>query len=68
MQCKVCKSQNLQRFAGELTASSLDIESVKVEPVYVCQPVLVCTDCGFAELVVPPQELQKLKKFSAAGS
>ena len=67
--CRVCESENLSRFAGELTASSLSIENVKAEPVYVCQEVLVCVDCGFAELIIPPQELEKFKRISrVAGS
>jgi len=66
MQCKACRSENLQTFAGELTASSLSIGNLKSAPVYVCQQVVVCVDCGFAELVVPPQELAELKKMSAS--
>jgi hypothetical protein len=66
MQCKACRSENLQKFAGELTASSLSINNLESTPVYVCQQVVVCLDCGVAELVVPPQELQLLKKMSAS--
>jgi len=66
MQCKACRSENLHTFAGELTASSLSVENVDLAPVYVCQQVVVCVDCGFAELVVPPQELAKLKKMSVS--
>jgi hypothetical protein len=64
VRCRVCESENLSRFAGELTASSLSIENVKAEPVYLCQEVLVCVDCGFAELIIPPQELEKFKRIS----
>jgi hypothetical protein len=64
--CRNCKSNRLHRFAGELTASSLKIENVSAEPVYVCQEVLVCVDCGFTELLIPPQELDRLRKISAA--
>lgn len=66
MNCRACKSENVRRFAGELTASSLKIENVKSEPIYVCQDVLICVDCGFTELVIPPQELKKLKRNAAA--
>jgi hypothetical protein len=27
---------------------------------------LVCVDCGFAELVIPPRELERIKKISGA--
>ena len=67
MACKLCKSENLQRMEGELTASLSGLKGVKVPPIYVvCQGVLVCLDCGFAELVIPTRELQSLKKTIAA--
>jgi hypothetical protein len=65
MPCKACKSENLQELDGELTASPPDPRGVKFAPVYVCQKVLVCLDCGFAELLVPKNELQSLKKAKA---
>ena len=65
MPCKVCKSENLQRLDGELTASLPDPEGVSIPPVYVCQSVLVCLDCGFAELIVPTTELHSLRKARA---
>jgi len=66
MPCKACKSENLQKFDGELTASLPNLKGVSVPPVYVCQSVLVCLDCGFAELVVPTSELQSFKRGKAA--
>jgi hypothetical protein len=66
MKCRVCNSENVHRFAGELTASSPRIENVRTEPVYVCQDVLVCVDCGFAELIIPAKELGKLRRTIAA--
>lgn len=65
MTCKACKSENLQTFEGELTASLPDPKGVNVPPVYVCQSVLICLDCGFAELIVPRGELQSLKSGKA---
>ena len=66
MACKICKSENLQKVDGELTASLPDLKGLKVPPVYVCQSVLVCLDCGFAELVIPARELQSFKKGRVA--
>lgn len=69
MPCKACKSENLQRLDGELTVSPPDPKALKVAPVYVCRSVLVCLDCGFTELIIPPDELRLLKKGkSAVGS
>ena len=66
MICKACGSGDLHKFTGELTASSPEVENVHLKPVYVCQPVVICMDCGFTETVVPSQELSQLKKMRAS--
>ena len=68
MACKVCKSENTQKFEGELTASLSDVRGLKAPPTYICQSVLVCLDCGFAELVIPTSELRALKDAKAAST
>ena len=66
MACKVCKSENTQKFEGEVTASLPDLKSLQVPSIYVCQSVLVCLDCGFAEFVIPASELQAFNKGKVA--
>lgn len=66
MVCKVCNSENLQKLEGELTASLPSLQGLEVPPIYVCQNVLVCMECGFTELVIPTAELLSLKKAKAA--
>jgi hypothetical protein len=66
MLCKACESENLQKLDGELTASFPDLERANVPPVYVCNNVLVCFDCGFVELYIPPQQLNMLRMKGAA--
>jgi hypothetical protein len=68
MACKICASANLQRLKGELSASFPDLQRATLPPIYVCQEVRVCLDCGFAELVIPAPELERLKKGTAATS
>jgi len=69
MFCKACKSDNLQKLDGELTVSQSDPKRLNTPPVYVCQSVLTCLDCGFTELVIPADELRLLQKAkSAVGS
>jgi len=69
MPCKACTSENLQTLEGELTVSQPDLKGLTVPPVYVCRSVLICLDCGFAELVIPTEELRLLNKGkSAVGS
>jgi len=62
MPCKICASANLQHLTGELTASLPSMKNLNVSPIYLSQEILVCLDCGFAELLVPPAELQQLKR------
>jgi hypothetical protein len=66
MACRVCTSQNVQETEGELTASFPGIADAPVAPVYVCQRVLVCLDCGFAELIIPTMQLDQFRKRKAA--
>jgi hypothetical protein len=66
MACKACNSENLQRLDGEFTASLPTLKDLKVPPLYVCQRVLVCLDCGFTELVIPTSELRSLKNAKAS--
>lgn len=66
MACKLCGSICQQEFSGELSASFPDIKDVSLRPVYVCKDVLICLDCGFAELMIPSPELGKLREGSVA--
>jgi hypothetical protein len=52
----------LQKLDAEFTASFSSLKDVKVDPIYVCQEVRVCLDCGFAELRVPHAKLEVLRK------
>ena len=45
------------KFNGELGITLSDLKKIRVQPVYVCSSLLVCMDCGFAELKVPVTEL-----------
>ena len=61
MACRACKSENVQRLDGELTASLPNLEGLKVAPLYVSQSILICLDCGFTELLIPVAKLQPFK-------
>jgi hypothetical protein len=67
MACRSCGSENLVTLRSELTASLTTLEGAKQAPVYVCQTLLACTTCGFAELQIPLAKLQELRR-STAGS
>lgn len=66
MACKVCNSENLRKLDGELTISLPNLKALTAPPIYICQSLVVCLDCGFAELVIPTTELQSLKRAQAA--
>ena len=68
MPCKACKSDNLQTLDAEITVSRPDLKGLKVAPVYVCRSILVCLDCGFAELIIPVDELRLLNRDKSAFS
>lgn len=61
MACKNCLSENCQVLTGELSASPRYAKDASFPPIYVCQDVVVCLECGFAELVIPTAELQQLR-------
>jgi hypothetical protein len=65
MPCKKCGSNNRLKLKGELTAGNPTIEGIKPSPVYICQDLCVCLDCGLAEIGIPTQELEWLKKSKA---
>lgn len=62
----MCASVNLQKLSGELSASFPDLDRAKLPPLYVCKEIVICLDCGFAELVIPGPELMRLQKVAAA--
>lgn len=68
MACKKCGGVAEQKFDGELSVTFPDFKSRNVPPVYVCSSLLVCLDCGFAELMVPQTELDSLRKGTAFSS
>jgi hypothetical protein len=66
MSCRACGSENLDNMHGELTATFGSIQAINTDPVYICEEVVICLDCGRAEMQVPPKELGLLRKRKAA--
>jgi hypothetical protein len=62
MACKSCASDKQEYFSGKLSVAFLAIEKLKLAPVHVIQKILVCSDCGYTELIVPTFELEQLRK------
>jgi hypothetical protein len=60
MSCNKCASENQQSFKSEFVLNFHEVENLDRGPVYLCQDVMVCLDCGHAELTVPRKELDEL--------
>jgi hypothetical protein len=65
MACKKCTSLAQQEFPGELNVNFPGVQRLNLSPVYICQHIFVCLDCGFTELVIPGPELDRPKKGMA---
>ena len=61
MSCRKCESSNERSFKSEMTVVFRDLEHVDQAPVYICQDISVCLDCGHIELSLPPEKLEQLK-------
>jgi hypothetical protein len=62
MSCKVCSSFQQLDFPAELNFTFPGLRRTNLSAVYVCHRVLVCLDCGYAELVIPAPKLDRLKQ------
>jgi hypothetical protein len=67
MACKVCASDNQQNFPGEMNVGFPGIKRVGLSSVYISTKLLVCLDCGHAELLIPATKLERLKEGLDAG-
>jgi hypothetical protein len=62
MSCKKCASKNQRRFKSETTFAFRELENLNQTPIYTCQDVAVCLDCGHLELDLPPAKLELLRQ------
>ena len=68
MQCKSCSSENLSGFNGELAIHFRGLKNINEPAVFIFPELIVCRHCGFAEFIVPEDELRLLTKGKAAGA
>jgi hypothetical protein len=66
MACQRCGSVVQQELDTELSASFPNVEKINFSPVYFTQRIFVCLECGFARLMIPAAELERLRKGAAA--
>lgn len=68
MACKSCGSDKQNEFTAEIAIHFPGLEGLKRPIVWVFPELLVCLNCGNAELVVPEGELRVLGKGDAASA
>jgi hypothetical protein len=61
MSCEKCRASNQRSFKSELSVAFREHANVNRSPVYICQDISICLDCGHAELAVPKTQLEQLK-------
>jgi hypothetical protein len=59
--CPRCASTNRKSFPAEIVLKFPDFAQIDRPPVYLPHPMLVCLDCGFADLVIAGPDLANLK-------
>jgi hypothetical protein len=62
MSCKVCSSFQQLDCDAELNFTFPGLSRTNLTSVYICHRVLICLDCGYAELVIPESKLERLKQ------
>ena len=62
-QCKSCGSVNQRKFIGEVGIRSPGLKNIDKPTVLVFPQLIVCLDCGTAEMVVPEDELGELRRL-----
>ncbi|MGA8983931.1 MAG: hypothetical protein WA690_21805 [Candidatus Acidiferrales bacterium] len=68
MPCNSCESVNQKKFTAEMGIHFIGLENIDKPTVWVFPEVIVCFDCGNAELAVPEAELRQLEKGDAAAA
>jgi hypothetical protein len=68
MACKRCSSDNQRKFSVEMNFHFPGYEGLNKPPVLVFPTVVVCLVCGFAEFIVPEDELRTLATGTTAAS
>ena len=60
MRCKSCGSTRAMQFPTEACVHLPGMENL-TKAVYVLAPLVVCLDCGFAALQIPPEKVEEIK-------
>lgn len=62
MACNKCASTKQRNFRSEISISFGELKNINRSPIYLCQDVSVCLECGHLELTLPHAKLELLKE------
>ena len=65
--CKSCGSANVGGFGSEMAIHHAGRENLSKPHVWLFPELLVCFDCGVAQMTVPEDKLQQLAESRGAG-
>ena len=68
LSCKSCGSSNLGNFTAEIAIHFPGRRNLSKPNVFVFPELLVCFDCGVAQLAIPEADLQQLAEGREAGT
>lgn len=68
MSCKSCHTENQRNYNGEVAIHFPGLKGLDKPLVLVFPQLLVCSNCGFTEFVIPKPELRRLIEDEAAGA
>jgi hypothetical protein len=68
MICRLCRSEQLNRFTGEVAIHSAGLIDQDQPVVWVCPELWVCLNCGSAEFSIPERQLFVLSLAKANGN
>ena len=63
--CNACASFELIELSSEVCLHFPGLKGLKVEPIFICPKIVVCTECGFVQLRLSDGELKKVKEDAA---
>ena len=65
MSCRSCTSEKQKEFGSEISIHFPGLKGLDKGTVLVFPRLVVCTNCGFTEFIIPDAELHRLKEPDA---
>jgi hypothetical protein len=66
VRCTFCGSDNVGKFGAEIAIHFLGLKNINKPHVYTSADLVVCLNCGTAQIAIPEPQLGQLAKGAAA--